>query len=610
MRIPINLKILFVTITTLLVATSYLIKQSIDLQSQEKISSAYQSQLSETNLLADKFNSLLHNSINTLKQIGSLDWSSTIDQNLQVKTLLKNQKDLTRVYIVSVPLVDNGEPILLYKSSNDYGDIEQTNVLNSVAVRLESLVKNQVQVANLSGDKPEAQAGVLIPDVSSLANGKLIVLVGFVATDDLFTNFNYEITVAKPSGELIFATDLQTLVAKSNSYQELTDKAMSNKVNSSILEFENNKMRLLGSYAKMDFDLVFIATQPLIKITSSIYVSTQKMVLAGLVALCLALILATWLSRSISKPIHKLTEATEKISTGNFKISIPNKSNDEIGQLAGSFEAMSGKIEKLLVSQKEKLRLESEMNIAATVQKTLFPATKISIPGLSMVSSYTPASECGGDLWTYFESQGKVYFIIADATGHGLPSALITVATKSTLSLVKRMLEQQVSLTLSEILSYANRSVFETSQGKIMMTCFLGVLDLTTGELTYSNAGHNPPWVFSGDKVSSLSLAGTRLGESLEQTEYKTKSITLKAGDKIFLYTDGIVENTNSKGVMFDKKHVRELVKQGLPKGISWALQSLLNDFKTFLGAKKTLDDDMTMVLMEYLPESIEKEVA
>ena len=206
-RIPINLKILFVTITTLLVATTYLIKQSVDLQSQEKISSAYQSQLSETNLLADKFNALLHNSLNTLKQVGSLDWTATTDHNAAVQTLLKNQKDLTRVYVVSVPLVDNGEPLLLYKSSNSHGYVESNNVLRSVVGRLELLVKNQVQVVNLSGDKPEAQAGVLIPDVSSLSEGKLIVLVGFVDTDNLFTNVNYEVTVAKPSGELIFSSE-------------------------------------------------------------------------------------------------------------------------------------------------------------------------------------------------------------------------------------------------------------------------------------------------------------------------------------------------------------------------------------------------------------------
>lgn len=610
MRIPINLKILFVTIATLVAATAYLIKQSISLQSQEKVSGAYQLQLSETSLLADKFNSLLHNGLSTLKQVGAMDWSKQVNYDPQVQTFLKNQKDLSRIFVVKVPLVDNGEPMVIYKSSNAFGDVEQVEVVHSVFGNLEALVKNQVQVVNLSGNKLESQVGLLVPDISSLAAGQLVVLVGVLDTNNLFAQVNYEIAVIKSSGDLVYTSDLKNLVAKNNNYEELNQKAKTSQLNSSILELESNQVKLLGSYSKIDFDLIFISTQPLIKIVSSVYASAQKMILAGIMALCLALILATGLARNIAKPIHKLTEATEKIASGDFKVKIAHKSNDEIGKLAGSFEAMSSRIEKLMVSQKEKLRLESEMNIAATVQKTLFPATKLSLPGLDIVSSYTPASECGGDLWTYFENQGKVYFIIADATGHGLPSALITVATKSTLSLVKRMLEQQVSLSLSEILSYANRSVFETSQGKIMMTCFIGVLDLNSGELTYSNAGHNPPWVFSGDKVSSLALAGTRLGEGLEQTEYKTKTLTLKAGDKIFLYTDGIVENTNGAGVMFDKKHVRELVKKSLPKGISWTLQTLLSDFKTFLGAKKTLDDDMTVVLMEYQPTQTKQEVA
>lgn len=595
---PISLKIMFVTIVALAATVGYLIKSSISIQKQDKINHAYQTQLNETLLLADKFKSLVNNSINSLKQIAAQDWSVESAAS-SAKNFIENQKDIDRVFIFEVNLTADSEPKLIYKSSNAFGDSEQNAVGSEVIAKLEELVKNQPVITNFTGDNTETKLGVMIPDVQYLSEGKLVVISGVLNAQNLFIQTAYNIEVVSKK-QLVYASDVSLVLNKKLNYPAIIEQALNSQISSSIVEFELNNVKQLGSYAKIDHGLTFITTQPLIKITSSVYATTQKMILVGLMALALAVLVSVSLAKSISRPIQKLTEATEKVSSGNFKIKIPQKSNDEIGALAGSFEIMSSKIEKLLVSQEEKIRLENEMNIAATVQKTLFPENKIKSEYLDIVSHYSPAGECGGDLWGNFINNNKFYFIIADATGHGLPSALITVAAKSTLSLVKRMLEQNIDISPKEILSYANRAVYETSQGKIMMTFFVGRLDLTSGELVYSNAGHNPPWVFSQDKVSSLSLPGTRLGEQNEQFEFKEKTIVLKPGDKLFLYTDGIVENTNSKGEMFDKKRVRDLVKNHLNQGIDKTVSNLLSEFKKFLGTKKTLDDDTTVVLIEF----------
>lgn len=589
---------MFVTGVSLVVACGYLINSTLNLQSQDKLNHAYQTQLSETSLLADKFNSVLHNSLTEVKQIAALDWNQVSTAGINSTTILQNQKDISRIYVYELSLVSEAQPVLLYKSSNDYGDLEQQAIAQQVVAHVESLAKSKPVVESLA-TQMESQVGLIVPDTQQLSNGKISIFVALINTQNLFSSVDYNIEVVAKNGELVYASDVKTLIVKNYVAPNFLNQAWANRVNSSTVEYEVNQSKQLGAYVKIDYDLLFISSQPLIKIISSVYVTSQKMIVVGLMALSLALLLAVRLSQSISKPIKNLTQATQAIAQGNFKIKIPHKSNDEMGTLASSFEMMSSKIEKLMVTQKEKIRLENEMNIAATVQKTLFPEKEITLEQVDIVSHYTPASECGGDLWSYFESNNKLYFIIADATGHGLPSALITVATKSTLSLVKRMLENNVAVAPKDILAYANRSVHEVSKGSIMMTCFLGMLDLETGELTFSNAGHNAPWLFSGDKVSALSMAGTRLGEKSEQIEFKEKTVIMKPGDKLFLYTDGIVENTNAQGVMFDKKRVRELVKNSLSKGLKVSLNMLLQEFQKFLGTKKTLDDDTTVVFLE-----------
>lgn len=594
-----------------MVVVGFLILQSVKMQEEDKISQAYQVQLNETVLLGNSFSSYLTSSLNTLRQMASVDTTSANHQE-QINAILKNQKEINRVYLVEVP-TDASEMNLLYKSSNEYGENETRLVNDSIVNRFESVTKKGFAIANMSSDRGTPQVGVIISDLKYDETGsKVLALVAVLNLESLFSNNQYLIEVIDSQGDLIYNSDFTKLNTQDYN-QSLFQKAKRSTLASSTLEVNDSKnTRQLGSYVKLPYEVTFLTTQPLIKVVSSIYVMTQKMIIAGIITLCLAIIFSLILARRyIVNPIENLKAATNKISKGNFDIKLGAKKNDEIGDLAGSFEIMSSKIKVLLKEQTDKVRLENEMNIAATVQKTLFPEKSILTDTVDIFSHYTPASECGGDLWGYFTNKSKMYFIIADATGHGLPSALITVAAKSTMSLIKRMLEKNINITPAEILSYANRSVFETSQGKIMMTCFVGVIDFETGELTYANAGHNPPWVFSGDKVHSLSLPGTRLGESLEQSDFKEKTISIKPNDKIFLYTDGIVENTNTQGEMFDKKRVRNLVKDNLAMGCSQMLSKLLKEFNSFMVNKKHLDDDTTVVIMDVKKiGSVNKEAA
>jgi len=596
LKISINFKILFLTISIIVATLGYFIYHSLKIQSQEKINQEYQMQLNETKLLGLNFSQFIDTGLNTLRQAGSLDWKNPEAHKVSLSAILNNQKEIDRIYIFSIKK-ENGTINLIHKSSNKFGDIEEDLAKNNIAEKFDEIINEGQGLFDMSGETAVSKMGIVLSDAKFDELGsEVLVVVGLLNLDNVFTQSNYTIELIGYQGELLYTSDFSNISSKK--YQKnLYKKAKQSKSVNAIIEFEESNQNFLGGYYQIKKDVFFLTSQPMIKIISSVYFNTQKMILLGLMALFVGIWFTIQVAKSVSAPIIILTKATEKIAAGNFDVKMPKSSNDEIGQLSSSFDFMLKKIKKLLKEQVEKIRLESEMNIAATVQKTLFPEELIDNDVFKITSHYSPASECGGDLWGFFTNKSKMYFIIADATGHGLPSALITVSAKSTMSLMKRLLEKNIEISPSELLSYANRAVFETSQGKIMMTAFCGVIDFEDMSITYANAGHNPPWVFSENGgVTSLSSAGTRLGESSEQVSYKEKKYDLKVNDKIFLYTDGIVENTNKKGEMFDKKNVRKLMAESIKN--NRGITPLINEFKKFLGSK-TLDDDTTVVLIE-----------
>jgi sigma-B regulation protein RsbU (phosphoserine phosphatase) len=240
------------------------------------------------------------------------------------------------------------------------------------------------------------------------------------------------------------------------------------------------------------------------------------------------------------------------------------------------------------------------MSIASTVQQTLFPAPETQDPNFFIRSHYQSASECGGDWWGYFQSQNKLCLMIADATGHGLPSALITAAARSCFSVISKLAQEDTEFSFSPaaMLSYANRVVYEASLGKIMMTFFIATIDFVEGTITYSSAGHNPPWLFKKEgnsfALKSLVAVGNRLGEGAELAQVEEKTMSISAGDILFLYTDGLMEGKDLKGDQYGKKRTRKVVEAALPGGPNEIVKTIMEDFLKY-NEGKALDDDITI---------------
>ena len=324
-------------------------------------------------------------------------------------------------------------------------------------------------------------------------------------------------------------------------------------------------------------------------------------------------------SSSITKGLRAVAYATSRIAGGDLSYKIPRGPEDEVGALGHAVNHMSGKMIELMRSQVDKARFEKELETAKMVQSTFFPKQSIHRPHFDVSGFYTPASECGGDLWGHFTiAEGVEFLFIADAMGHGAPAALVTAMAYSTTMTVADIIHTDPSYRDSPgaLLQRINRIIFEAVRGTICMTFFASILDLNKGTLTCANAGHNFPVILPLDpkdprlgKASksmqktgavqpiSLKLMGTPLGIAAD-SEFKEQVFDIKAGDKLFYFTDGLIECVSPAGEQWGRKHL--LAEVGL--GASMNPQQLCDDivkkaFDFFGGVP--LADDITVVVAE-----------
>lgn len=333
---------------------------------------------------------------------------------------------------------------------------------------------------------------------------------------------------------------------------------------------------------------------------AAISINTGLLVLFLLgIAIMVSVIGASTLTSNLSK----LYQAMNKIIKGELNTKVDIRSRDEVGVLATGFNLMTDKIQELLHQTAEKARMEGELKTARTVQSTLFPKDHFENQSLEIFGFYEPASECGGDWYSYSIFDDRAYFWIGDATGHGVSAALITSAAKSASAIIQTL----PHIKTSEIMNLMNTAVGQTSGGNVLMTFFVGCLEYQTGKFTYTNASHDTPYLFKKlDKYKRKDIhpmmgeTGSRIGQDLTST-YVQNQMQLEPGDRIVFYTDGLPEITDQQGQQWGEgKFLRSLVKSfNDSKKIKTIAKSLLNEAYEFRG-EEILHDDVTFFIFEY----------
>ena len=329
-------------------------------------------------------------------------------------------------------------------------------------------------------------------------------------------------------------------------------------ISDGIFEFqEPNTGGLLLSMANVNFGGMRVASVvPRSAALETVNLIIIKSLLLFGFLFCITISLSILTSASLTASLKRLLKATQQIRDGNFRVFVEATSTDEVGTLSDSFNQMASEINRLMMETAEKARMENELKTAQLVQSTLFPKDYSKEAGIEIKGYYQPASECSGDWWYYKKIGDKTLFCIGDATGHGVPAALLTAAARSAASAIETFSE----LDLSKIMSVFNKALHSTAQGQFMMTMFMGIYNHSTGTITYSNASHDPPYLLPNienikkrDLVILNEANGKRLGQDLDST-YETTEIQMEPGSKIVLYTDGITELKNAEGGMWGER--------------------------------------------------------
>ena len=309
-------------------------------------------------------------------------------------------------------------------------------------------------------------------------------------------------------------------------------------------------------------------------------------------------------SKDLTNPIISLSHDVEEISGGNLDYRAKIYDNDEIGDLAKSFNAMAVSlkdyINNLASITAEKERISTELNVATQIQADMLPRIFPAFPErkeFDIYASMNPAKEVGGDFYDFFFVDDKhLALVMADVSGKGVPAALFMVISKT---LIKT--RALMGGTPSEILYDVNNQLCEGNDAGLFVTVWLGILDIETGKITAANAGHEYPALKRVDNPSFELLKDkhTPAVATIEEIRFKNYEIELNPGDVLFIYTDGVAEATNSSEELYGTDRMIKDLNKYTDSKIDELLINMKKEVDKFTGDAPQFDD-ITMLGLRY----------
>jgi len=266
------------------------------------------------------------------------------------------------------------------------------------------------------------------------------------------------------------------------------------------------------------------------------------------------------------------------------------------GKIAEEWSANSAApvLEDLAQEMSERERVEQELLVARRIQQASLPKEVPELEGWQISPYYQPAREVGGDFYDFhLLSEGKLGVVVGDATGKGVPAALVMSTTCGMLQAVSQALD---SSSPGEVLSRVNETLFSRIPPDMFVTCFYAILEPKSGSLSYANAGHDLPYLRRRNgEAEELRARGMPLG-LMSGMGYEEKEITLEAGEAALFYSDGLVEAHDSKGEMFGFPRLRALIAEHGEEGS--LVDFLLRELYSFTGESWEQEDDITLLTL------------
>lgn len=367
----------------------------------------------------------------------------------------------------------------------------------------------------------------------------------------------------------------------------------------------------------------------------------QSVIWVTLIVFSFMLIIGYVLAKRVTAPVRQLADTVQRISEGNYEVKTVVRSGDEFQTLGEAVQHLAAKLQmreleaKKYVAQIEEWnrelefkvsertkeleeknltlkatskelehaynRIDEELKMVGELQKKLLPHENLVINGIRIESYYAPNGRAGGDYYDFLQTGNDcIYCLIGDVAGHGTPAAFIMGITRTiTHSLIQRRLQP------NEILHQLSGQLYDTTRRGEFVTMFIALIDLKTNQITYSVAGHPPPLLYQkqDDAIHELRVdKGLPLG-IIDSPDYEEITVSFKPGDRLLMYTDGIVECFNPVREAYGEVRLQQQLRKHISNPVHTFLTDIIHDLSRFVCHPldvEPLEDDVTLLCVDF----------
>ena len=321
-------------------------------------------------------------------------------------------------------------------------------------------------------------------------------------------------------------------------------------------------------------------------------------------------------NRGLIRPLRLIEKNVMNFAMNNAQNDntlVDIRSNDELEELAASINKMENDIafyiNDIRIITAEKERIGAELDVARRIQADMLPGLFPPYPDrkeFDIYASMTPAKEVGGDFYDFFFiDNDHIAMVIADVSGKGVPAALFMVIAKT---LIKYRTITGGTLSPAEILADVNNRLCERNEEGFFVTVWLGIVEISTGKGVASNAGHEHPVLKRSDgRYDYSKYKHSPAVAAMEGTSFKEHEFELHPGDRFFVYTDGVLEATNSDTVLFGEDRLLDALNAHVDYDAEHLLKSVKTEIDLFVGAAPQFDD-ITMLEFRYYGDKTSSE--
>jgi sigma-B regulation protein RsbU (phosphoserine phosphatase) len=300
------------------------------------------------------------------------------------------------------------------------------------------------------------------------------------------------------------------------------------------------------------------------------------------------------IKRVIINNLQKINDTLGRITKGDLNVTVDVRSNQEFSSLSDDINSTVATLKQYIAEAAA--RIDKELEYAKQIQLSALPTNFPKGEDYSIYAQMIAAKEVGGDFYDFYKlNDTTVAFLAADVSGKGIPAAMFMMTAKT---IIKDLAES--GMAVNDIFTKANEKLCENNESGMFVTAWMGILDLTTGKMQFANAGHNPPLLKRAN--GSFEYLKTRAGfvlAGMEGIRYRVGELTLCPGDRLFLYTDGVPEATNTENKLYGEERLLAFMNQNDSLEATALLPALKSNIDEFVGEAPQFDD-ITMLLFDY----------